>query len=229
MARTEPGWFECDLNISFQSSQDYDAIHIISHGNAEGFQLGSIWFSGTTVVDRSGELQQWNESLSQNADLLIFGCYVAATTRDKRGFVSWVPSWVWMLRRARISQGINPWRRLDSRILFRSKSSRVCSPPGKTHLNWHGTLAFTTNNDTASTPNNVPITVNVGSNDTGSRRFSISAPIERFCNLLRKQHHLHADRWLHGQHIHQLFGYRWHGRARALLETGWQRNRFHWH
>ena len=151
-----------------QSSQDFDAIHIISHGNAEGFQLGSIWMTGSTVVDRFGELQQWNEGLSQNADLLIYGCYVAATDEGQ----TWLNALGSQLGvDVAASTNLTGHQSFGGDWILEYATGQIESslfPHGEANLDWQGTLAFTTNNDTASTPNNVPITVNVGSNDTGS-------------------------------------------------------------
>ncbi len=64
----------------FANSQiDYDAVHIVSHGNADGFQLGTDWigqYSWTTMMD---QLQSWKLGLTSDADLLIYGCSVAMT------------------------------------------------------------------------------------------------------------------------------------------------------
>ena len=55
------------------------AIHIISHGTDSGVQLGDTWLSENTVDQYEADLQQWSESLSENADLLIYGCNLAAS------------------------------------------------------------------------------------------------------------------------------------------------------
>ncbi len=67
-------------NYLASSAYDFDAVHIVTHGNAEGFQLGSSWMNQATLVERFDTLQQWTEGLADDADLLIYGCSVASTS-----------------------------------------------------------------------------------------------------------------------------------------------------
>jgi glucose/arabinose dehydrogenase len=57
--------------------QNIGAIHLISHGRAGALQLGSSNFSD--VSQYQSQLQSWQQSLSADADILIYGCDVAAT------------------------------------------------------------------------------------------------------------------------------------------------------
>jgi glucose/arabinose dehydrogenase len=57
--------------------QNIGAIHLISHGRAGALQLGSSNFSD--VSQYQAQLQSWQQSLSADADILIYGCDVAAT------------------------------------------------------------------------------------------------------------------------------------------------------
>ncbi len=57
-----------------------DAIHIISHGDAGKLQLGNGWLSRDNLADYASEIKGWSETLSTEADLLLYGCNLAATT-----------------------------------------------------------------------------------------------------------------------------------------------------
>ena len=60
-----------------------DAVHIISHGNSDGLQLGSTWLSSGNINSFAGQLGAWSGSLTQSADLLFYGCDLAATAEGK--------------------------------------------------------------------------------------------------------------------------------------------------
>ncbi|HAX75013.1 MAG TPA: hypothetical protein DCY88_04050, partial [Cyanobacteria bacterium UBA11372] len=55
-----------------------DAVHIFSHGSPGQLQLGSIILNSQTVEQYKRWLQQWQSCLGDEADLLIYGCNVAA-------------------------------------------------------------------------------------------------------------------------------------------------------
>ncbi|BAS59688.1 hemagglutinin/hemolysin-like protein [Leptolyngbya boryana NIES-2135] len=58
--------------------QGISAIHIIAHGDAGSLRLGNAELSGTTLDSYRTKLQAWQTSLTDNADILIYGCDVAA-------------------------------------------------------------------------------------------------------------------------------------------------------
>ena len=60
------------------------AIHIISHGDEAGLHLGSTWLSADTISREEGTLAQWQGFLSSDADLLLYGCDLAATTSGQQ-------------------------------------------------------------------------------------------------------------------------------------------------
>jgi len=55
------------------------AIHLITHGSAGSFQLGSDTINEDTLDQYADELTAWQRSLTANADILIYGCDVAST------------------------------------------------------------------------------------------------------------------------------------------------------
>ncbi|WP_293132067.1 FG-GAP-like repeat-containing protein [Microcoleus sp. bin38.metabat.b11b12b14.051] len=60
--------------------KEYSAIHIISHGAPGHLQLGNTQLNIETLPQYSQQIQQWRESLTENAEILLYGCNVAATT-----------------------------------------------------------------------------------------------------------------------------------------------------
>ncbi|MGZ8258874.1 MAG: DUF4347 domain-containing protein, partial [Methylotenera sp.] len=55
-----------------------DAVHLISHGSAGMEQLGSSWLDSTELDTYKNEIATWKTALSENADILLYGCDVAA-------------------------------------------------------------------------------------------------------------------------------------------------------
>ncbi|WP_313930203.1 DUF4347 domain-containing protein [Trichocoleus sp. FACHB-262] len=60
------------------------AVHVVSHGSPGRVQLGTSELSLETIDRYSWELQAWAESLTNTAELLIYGCEVA---QGDRGWV----------------------------------------------------------------------------------------------------------------------------------------------
>jgi Ca2+-binding RTX toxin-like protein len=60
---------------------DVLSIHIISHGSPSSLQLGNTQLSLNTLEHYRPQLQQWRKALAHNAELLLYGCNVAAGTR----------------------------------------------------------------------------------------------------------------------------------------------------
>ena len=59
--------------------ESVDAIHIISHGDDGLVQLGSSWLSLDSLATYQASITGWSEFLSGDADLLIYGCNLAAS------------------------------------------------------------------------------------------------------------------------------------------------------
>ncbi|WP_446875094.1 DUF4347 domain-containing protein [Phormidesmis sp. 146-35] len=54
------------------------SLHIVSHGSAGRVQLGNATIDLTSLNTHSSELQHWATALTANADILLYGCDVAA-------------------------------------------------------------------------------------------------------------------------------------------------------
>ena len=57
-----------------------DSIHIVSHGSPGCLQLGKTLLCGHNLETYHKQLQQWRHALNLYADILIYGCNVAAET-----------------------------------------------------------------------------------------------------------------------------------------------------
>ncbi len=59
------------------NKNQYDAVHIISHGEAGKIELGNTTLSNDNLHHYIDELVSWSNALSDNADLLFYGCNLA--------------------------------------------------------------------------------------------------------------------------------------------------------
>ncbi len=57
---------------------ELDAIHIITHGRDGQLALGSDWLDSDDLQVNSDTLAAWSESLSEDGDILLYGCSIAA-------------------------------------------------------------------------------------------------------------------------------------------------------
>ncbi len=58
--------------------KQYDSLHIVSHGSAGSLQLGSNYLNSGNLSQYESQLKQWKASLTEEADILLYGCDVAA-------------------------------------------------------------------------------------------------------------------------------------------------------
>ncbi|MDD3674330.1 DUF4347 domain-containing protein [Thauera propionica] len=65
-----------------QGQQGIDAIHIYSHGDIGQVTLGSLTLNAGNLNEQANLLSQLGGALSENGDLLLYGCYVGA---DREG------------------------------------------------------------------------------------------------------------------------------------------------
>ena len=64
---------------SILNGQLVSAIHVISHGSTSGFQLGSTWIDAENLNSYAQQLSGWKNSLTESADLLLYGCNLSTT------------------------------------------------------------------------------------------------------------------------------------------------------
>ncbi|MGB7084085.1 MAG: DUF4347 domain-containing protein, partial [Phormidesmis sp.] len=58
--------------------QNLDAVHLFSHGTEAALMLGKTVLNPETLQENAARLQSWQSALAPEADVLIYGCNVAA-------------------------------------------------------------------------------------------------------------------------------------------------------
>jgi hypothetical protein len=61
-----------------QGREGLDAIHLISEGQRGGVQAGNVWLNADSLQRHAQQLQQIGAALSEQGDLLFYGCNVGA-------------------------------------------------------------------------------------------------------------------------------------------------------
>ncbi|MBM4048988.1 MAG: DUF4347 domain-containing protein, partial [Planctomycetes bacterium] len=54
------------------------AVHILSHGESGGLQLGNAQLDGTTLNSHAGQLATWGNALAADGDILLYGCRIGS-------------------------------------------------------------------------------------------------------------------------------------------------------
>ncbi|MFN6206648.1 MAG: DUF4347 domain-containing protein, partial [Planctomycetota bacterium] len=63
-----------------ESQTRFSAVHLVSHGFAGGFHLGSAVLTGGSLDFYQESLANWQLNLTDHADLLLYGCFIADGT-----------------------------------------------------------------------------------------------------------------------------------------------------
>ncbi|MGL5132461.1 MAG: DUF4347 domain-containing protein, partial [Planktothrix sp.] len=66
------------ISSILSTQKDIDALHIISHGESGSLQLGNTVLDQNTLSKYTEQFQKWQTGLSENADILLYGCNVAS-------------------------------------------------------------------------------------------------------------------------------------------------------
>ncbi|HQC95086.1 MAG TPA: DUF4347 domain-containing protein [Aquabacterium sp.] len=66
------------IGAALQGREGIDALHLLTHGAGGQVQLGATRLDGATLLARADEVAAWGAALSAQADLLLYGCDVAA-------------------------------------------------------------------------------------------------------------------------------------------------------
>lgn len=69
------------ISETLASYSHLQAIHIISHGSPGCLYLGNSVLNSKTLPRYQNHLQNWQTALTENADILLYGCRVAGTTK----------------------------------------------------------------------------------------------------------------------------------------------------
>lgn len=60
------------------AGETFDAVHVFSHGQSGVVALGTSTLDADSLLRRAGEIADWGSALSAQADLMLYGCDVAA-------------------------------------------------------------------------------------------------------------------------------------------------------
>jgi hypothetical protein len=60
------------------AGETFDAVHVFSHGQSGVVALGKSTLDADSLLRRAGEIAGWGSALSAQADLMLYGCDVAA-------------------------------------------------------------------------------------------------------------------------------------------------------
>ncbi|WP_341734487.1 FG-GAP-like repeat-containing protein, partial [Microcoleus sp. EPA2] len=60
------------------------ALHIITHGDSGSLYLGTTELNSSNIQNYSYQFQQWRNSLTDNANIILYGCNVAAGDRGNQ-------------------------------------------------------------------------------------------------------------------------------------------------
>ncbi|MEG4059133.1 MULTISPECIES: DUF4347 domain-containing protein [unclassified Microcoleus] len=66
------------ITAALASRSNIKSIHIISHGSPASLQLGAIDLNLINLKSYAKQLQRWSRSLADSAEILLYGCDVAA-------------------------------------------------------------------------------------------------------------------------------------------------------
>lgn len=72
------------ITRSMTGLTNVDAIHLVSHGDGRGLQLGSTRLDSSTVDAYADDIASWAETLAPDADLLLYGCDLAASVEGRQ-------------------------------------------------------------------------------------------------------------------------------------------------
>lgn len=59
------------------------SLHLVSHGASGGLQLGQNWLTLETLPTYTDQLRSWSRALTEDADILLYGCNVAQGDRGQ--------------------------------------------------------------------------------------------------------------------------------------------------
>ena len=63
---------------------DLAALHFITHGSEGQINLGNVWLNSTILQNNSNVVAGWGNALSENGDILFYGCNIAADSDGQR-------------------------------------------------------------------------------------------------------------------------------------------------
>ncbi|MGN6543573.1 MAG: DUF4347 domain-containing protein, partial [Aureliella sp.] len=62
------------------ADHEYASMHLVTHGSAGGILLGNTWLDSSSLLTYQETLSTWQDALTADADVLLYGCQVASTS-----------------------------------------------------------------------------------------------------------------------------------------------------
>ena len=66
------------ITQTLASESGIEAVHVVSHGNQGSLKLGADVLNGNDLENFNTQIKQWGNALTENGDILLYGCDVAA-------------------------------------------------------------------------------------------------------------------------------------------------------
>ncbi len=66
------------LDEILEKRSDLDTLHLISHGAEGRVSVGGTWLDSSALQEASAQISSWGESLTEDGDILLYGCNVAS-------------------------------------------------------------------------------------------------------------------------------------------------------
>jgi hypothetical protein len=67
-----------EITQALAGESGIEAVHVVSHGNQGSLKLGADLLNANDLENFSTQLKQWGNALTENGDILLYGCDVAA-------------------------------------------------------------------------------------------------------------------------------------------------------
>ncbi len=67
------------ISEALAEQQNLDAVHFVSHGSDGAVQLGRTLLTSSNIDTYANDIADWQDALTQEADLLFYGCELAAS------------------------------------------------------------------------------------------------------------------------------------------------------
>ena len=71
------------ITQALASESNIQAVYILSHGSEGSLKLGSDILNGNDIENFNTQIKQWGNTLTENGDILLYGCDVAAGDSGK--------------------------------------------------------------------------------------------------------------------------------------------------
>ncbi len=65
------------ITNALKNQKNISALHILSHGSPGSVNLGTEELNENNLENCSQQLKQWGKALTENADILLYGCSIA--------------------------------------------------------------------------------------------------------------------------------------------------------